>query len=149
MLEQVAQDLVNFLQSEFDAQGHNATGAGSQSLEYITKKGATFNIQILGNDYLQYVNDGRQAGSLPPIQAIKEWVQIKGIASGKEAENAAWAISKAIEREGIPTSGAMKFSSNGRRTGFIDYIVEEKGDELTERMSQSIKRVLVDGINIS
>jgi len=34
---------------------------------------------INGEDYAQYVDEGRKPGSYPPISKIREWVKIKGL----------------------------------------------------------------------
>lgn len=122
----IADELVKELQREFIEQGHNASGRGVASIrKEVDLQGRDLNIKIFGLDYLQYVNDGRKAGSMPPVEAIREWVEIKGIASGKEADNAAWAIATAIKREGSPTQGAFDHTNNGRRTQFIEHTLDE------------------------
>jgi hypothetical protein len=77
---------------------------------------------------------------MPPVDAILEWVRIKNIAQGDEAERAAWAIAKAIKREGIPTENAYKFSKNGRRKGFVEIVKMAQLDPL----KQQIRRAILD-----
>ena len=122
----IADNLVKELQRQFIEQGHNASGRGVASIRQESElNGRDLNVKIFGLDYLQYVNDGRKAGSMPPVDAIREWVEIKGIASGKEADSAAWAIATAIKREGSPTQGAYQYTNNGRRTEFIEHTMNE------------------------
>lgn len=140
-LEDIAQNLIKALQNEFEDQGHNNTGAGMQSLRAeVSVEGDVFRITILGFDYLQYVNFGRYPGKMPPVQVILEWVNSRGIASGKEAESMAWAIAKAIEREGIPTEGAYAYSNNGRRKGFIEIVKQEQ----EKAALQQARRAVID-----
>ena len=140
-INDISEQFVNALKREFEEQGHNASGKGMQSIEHKTElNGNNITVKIMGVDYLQYVNTGRNIGKMPPIEPIKEWVQIRNIAQGKEAERAAWAIAKAIEREGIPTENAYKFSKNGRRKGFIEIVKQEQLGALI----QQFRRALID-----
>ena len=44
-----------------------------------TAFGTLYTIQLIAEDYLQYVDGGRRPGKRPPIQAIRKWVRFKGI----------------------------------------------------------------------
>ena len=58
-------------------------------------------------NYALPVETGRKAGKMPPVDAIKQWVIRKGIASGADADGAAFLIARAIGRRG--TKGAHMF----------------------------------------
>jgi len=140
-INDIAEQLVHELKNEFEQQGHNASGKGLASIQHKTIiKGGNVHIQVTGIDYLNFVNTGRNIGKMPPVDAILEWVRIKNIAQGDEAERAAWAIAKAIKREGIPTENAYKFSKNGRRKGFVEIV---KMAQL-EPLKQQIRRAILD-----
>lgn len=140
-LQELGDQFVRELKREFEEQGHSATGTALNSFRAdLTSEADNYKISIWGVDYAKYVNGGRRAGSLPPVDAIEEWVKIRGIAQGDEARGVAWAIAKAIEKEGIPTQGSYKFSNNGRRKGFIDQITKEQLDALL----QQFRRALLD-----
>lgn len=140
-LLELGNQFVRELKREFEEQGHSATGTALNSFRAdLTSEADTYKINIWGVDYAKYVNDGRRAGSLPPVDAIEEWVKIRGIAQGDEARGVAWAIAKAIEKEGSPTQGSYKFSNNGRRKGFIDQIAKEQ----LEALLQQFRRALLD-----
>lgn len=135
----IANQFVKALQTEFIEQGHNASGRGVASIrQEVELSGRDLNIKIFGLDYLQYVNDGRRAGTMPPVEAIREWVEIRNIASGKEAERAAWAIATAIKREGSPTKGAYQYTNNGRRTEFIETVVNESLDRIVSEFRNAL-----------
>lgn len=141
-INEISQQFVNELKREFEEQGHNASGKGLQSIEHKTEliNGRDIRVQIMGVDYLEYVNTGRNIGKMPPVEPIIEWVKIRNIAQGKEAERAGWAIAKAIEREGIPTENSYKFSKNGRRKGFVEIVKQEQLSALI----QQFRRALID-----
>jgi hypothetical protein len=61
----------------------------------------------VGLKYGLPVERGRKPGKMPPVDVIKLWVTRKGIASGDEADQAAFLIARAIGRRG--TKGAHMF----------------------------------------
>ena len=138
-INNIANNLVKALQEEFIEQGHNASGRGVASIRSESEiSGKDLNVKIFGLDYLQFVNAGRKVGSMPPVDAIREWVEIKGIASGKEADSAAWAIATAIKREGSPTAGAFNHTNNGRRTQFIEHTMNEHLDRIVSQLRKAL-----------
>lgn len=82
-----------------------ASGSLVNSINYRLQETANgIQVQLLANDYLQWVDKGRRPGTYPPIQAIQRWVQIKGI-----PKEAAWAIRTNIYKYGIkPTNVIQK-----------------------------------------
>lgn len=94
----------------------NSSGDLSKSLSYKIVKGVIF---FTGNDYAVFVEEGRKAGSMPPINPIMEWiaqkpiriqktVKTQGIATKrfapkteKNIQSAAFAIAKNIQKKGI------------------------------------------------
>ena len=74
-----------------------ASGSLINSINYRLQDTANgIQVQLLANDYLKYVDQGRRPGTYPPIKAIQKWVQIKGI-----KPEAAWAIRQNIYKFGI------------------------------------------------
>jgi len=113
---------------QIQIQGHKATGNLINSLDsVISQTETTTTVAIEGNDYGIVLDTGRRKGAKqPPIEDLIKWVMQKGIAStSKMARSVAWAIAKAIVREGSPTKGAFKFSRNGKRTGWIDDAIKQ------------------------
>ena len=56
-------------------------------------------IQLLLNDYVQYIESGRKAGSkFPPIEAIRKWAKKK---LGKEDNSTIFLIRRKIVEDGI------------------------------------------------
>jgi hypothetical protein len=129
------------LQKELLGQGHKATGSLINSMEGQTMVlPNSVVIEILMDDYSQYVNDGRKPGGKKvPIAVLVDWIERKGIASGrKDIKNAAFAIQQKIFKEGSPTSGSFKFSNNGRRAGFIDFVIENKLDPILNELGDEV-----------
>ena len=56
-------------------------------------------VNLLVNDYIQYIESGRQPGSFPPPHAIAEWCQRKGLPSDN---GTVYIICRSIYENGIP-----------------------------------------------
>lgn len=129
-------DLVKDIQNELAAQGHNLSGKLSRSLtQKIYERGQEVVAEVEMMKYGAYQNEGVKASRVPfgraktgsPggtskfIQALQQWVKDRGIAQNdKIALRIAFAIAKKMKKEGMPTRGARKYSSNGRRRGFVN-----------------------------
>lgn len=125
-LEILGAFLVDKLRKELLQQGHRNTGKLMDTMRYeIKNKGDTFEILIYAQGYAKIVDQGFGPGKYVSVQALAEWVEQKGIASGeKEIKSAAFAIRQKIFQEGSPTKNAVNFSSNGRRTDFIGAVMD-------------------------
>ena len=67
--------------------------------EMYAKASGNIVIELLLNNYVQYIESGRKAGSKrPPIEAIREWAKKK---LGKEDNLTIYKIRSAIVRDGI------------------------------------------------
>ena len=67
--------------------------------EMYAKASGNIVIELLLNDYVQYIESGRKSGSkFPPIEAIRQWAKNK---LGKEDNLTIYKIRSAIVRDGI------------------------------------------------
>lgn len=81
-----------------------ATGSLYKSLDYeIKENNNVYEVEFVGVDYLQYVEDGRAKGKQPPLSKIQKWMQIKGLPN-KDSKSAAFAIARNIGKFGIKPS---------------------------------------------
>jgi len=62
---------------------------------------STQEVEVLMNEYWQWVNDGRRPGSYVPIRPLELWAQKRLGLEGREAKSAAFGISKNIQKFGI------------------------------------------------
>jgi hypothetical protein len=144
--------LGEFLRDEFikelEEQGHVATGDLVNSIQYEIKRSLKgYELIFTGEGYAKYLDTGTSSGRYVPIDNLIKWVEVKGIASGeKEIKNAAYAIQKKIYKEGTPTRGSYKYSSNGRRKDFIQIVAETNkvkiNNKLIEILSEEINTEL-------
>jgi hypothetical protein len=61
----------------YDAKGMRASGDFANSLQVVLN-GET-SVKLIGNDYAVQLQQGRKAGKFPPIEAIKKWIEDKGV----------------------------------------------------------------------
>lgn len=121
---------------ELKDQGHKATGRLIASV--VARVSSALDEIDLALSHLDYgiiVNTGVSANRVPYsrgsgaktskfIDALIAWVRLRGIAGGldKKVKSVAFAIATAMKRDGVPTRGSYKFTNNGRRTMWIDYV---------------------------
>jgi len=139
--KKVGKLIIASLQKELLGQGHKATGNLINSFEQrVIELPNSIVIEILMDEYGIYVNDGRKKGGKKvPINVLVEWIERKAIASGdKEVKSIAFAIQNTIHKEGIPTKGSFKFSNNGRKKGFIDFVIDNELDGVYNELEQQV-----------
>lgn len=137
----ISKMIINELQAELIGQGHNATGSlvnSFKSRSILLPNSLV--IEIAMNRYGGAVDKGRKAGTKKiPLEALMEWIEDRAIASGDtEKKNIAFAIQQKIFQEGSPTKGSFKFSPNGRRKGFIDFVIDNKLQAILATFEDSI-----------
>jgi hypothetical protein len=133
--------IIASLQKELIEQGHEATGNLVNSFEQrVIEVPNSIVIEILMDEYGIYVNEGRKTGGKKvPINVLVDWIERKAIVNGdKEVKSLAFAIQQTIHKEGIPTKGSFKFSNNGRRKGFIDFVINNELDEVYNELEQQV-----------
>lgn len=139
--KKVGKLIIASLQKELLGQGHKATGNLINSFEQrVIELPNSIVIEILIDEYGIYVNEGRKTGGKKvPISVLVEWIERKAIASGdKDVKSMAFAIQNTIHKEGIPTKGSFKFSNNGRRKGFIDFVIDNELDGVYNELEQQV-----------
>ena len=120
ILEDIGSDLVNGIKGELQRQGHNNTGRLSDSIRFEIE-------EFGGNMSLLVISD------ITPNSSKR--------ANSKNAKRAlAFAIAKEMMKDGSPTRGAFKFSSNKKRRGFVNRPFGSR--------KKVIERKIVDGMSV-
>lgn len=79
--------------------GLNASGRFDRETEVVEYAGG---VRIESPAYIRQMEDGRAAGSFPPVSAIRQWIRDKNANAGTDIpEEAAYAIAYVIGRDGI------------------------------------------------
>lgn len=159
-LDSLGDFLTDALAKELVAQGHRATGSLAKSIEYeITSFRNTIALEISYLAYGRFVETGVSKERIPYgkktgaktskyIQALIEWVKIKKLASGLEAVGLAFGIARKHKQEGMPTRGSVRFSSNGRRTGFQSYTISSKESEINDILQDGLQAAVSAQLDI-
>lgn len=70
-------------------------------------KGGDFIVELLVNDYIQYIESGRRKGAkFPPVEPIIQWCKKNGIPTDN---NTVFLIRRAISRDGIKPRALMQY----------------------------------------
>lgn len=142
--------LVQKLREKIAEQDHNATGALSASIEaQAVELVDRWCIEVRANHYGKYVNNGRQPGSMPPVQVIYEWMKVRniGVELQRESErrSLAFAIAKSIRDKGIPPQGGYSpFYEKGNsieRVGFANRVIEENAQAIEDVVTELLGKV--------
>ena len=148
--------LVEELKGEIKAQGHVLTGGLINSLEVdVEFTGDGIRGVLKWNSYGNILERGVKPGRIPftrgsgaksskYIEGLIRFFKIKGLPT-REATGAAFATANKQKREGMPTRNSFKYSSNGRRTGMIERVVEDKG----VRIVAGIQNEIAESLQIS
>lgn len=100
-------DYVKILIIMLKKAGKRSSGALINSIDFRLKEQANqINIELIANDYLKYVDEGRRAGTYPPISAIAKWTSINGI-----SKSAAFPIARSIFKFGIKPTHVLDKTS--------------------------------------
>lgn len=148
-LKDLGQYLCDELRTELKGQNFSDTGSLAKSIDYAVEFYQNgLRLMIEYNRYGAIVNNGIKPNRIPfgsgnggsssqYIQALAAWVQRKGIESDeKKALGVAFAIANTQKKEGYPTRGSYKFSNNGRRGKFQDYVLAQNEAKISETIGQ-------------
>ena len=153
----IVRDVMKQLQQEFRGslqdQGHYLTGKLSKSIDYDIESGANaVTAKMYIDDYGLSVEFGVKAGNIPYggggkggtskyIQGLIKFWELRGL-SGRNAVGAAFATAKKHKREGMPTRASSKYSSTGKRTGFIQAALEKEIPVITKEIENKFGAIL-------
>jgi len=117
-LTAIKNDLIQYMQTE----NRNASGRSAASLQVnATQTGG----QLIGAQYIEFVFRGRGPGKFPPLSAIIDWLNFRGLPRGM-----AWIIGKRISEAGT------KLFQEGRNV-LNEVITEERIKEFTDRLLET------------
>ena len=154
-LQKLADDIstlaISVVATEWRAQGHELTGSAVKQMETMIRfEINTLIIQGLVPDYMAINNSGVTAARIPYspnsgnktskyISGLIDYVKKRMGKSDKEAKGIAFAIASKHKREGMPTKGSVRFSTTGKRTGFIEQALDKNSQKFIELIEASIR----------
>ena len=80
VLEALGDQIIDVYRRKLYEGGTNATGLLGNSLSCIVKtEDGIYDLYLSLQDYWKYVENGRQPGKFPPMDVIKQWIQVKPV----------------------------------------------------------------------
>jgi hypothetical protein len=137
---------------EWRRQGHELTGKAAQSIEeQVTTAANATRIDFYIQDYMANINQGVPSNRIPYtpgsgaksskyIQGLTRYARLRFGADRKEAERIAFAIARTHLREGLPSLKSKRFSSTGRRTGFIEEGLDKNEDKISQLIENAVEQ---------
>lgn len=106
----------------------------------LTPQGAVINLN--GNDYITYVDEGRKPGKYAPVSALKQWVKAKGIATDDAKVTAvAFAINTKIKRQGIKARPILEKTFDQNLPLYDKIIDEVLNKDLDKYLQQKLNEL--------
>nr|DAW61438.1 MAG TPA: hypothetical protein [Caudoviricetes sp.] len=118
-LEELRKDLI----AKYQELGMRSTGEWERGLETeVIHRDGGYSGVITGLDYTYYMQWGRAEGRMPPVGAILEWIEAKGLRPVEEkmkVSTLAYLIARKIGREGT------RRYQDGGVPAFVDAVITE------------------------
>lgn len=115
LLENCGDQIIDIYRRKLYEGGSNASGQLGNSLRAIVSVNeGVYVLELALSSYWKYVENGRQPGKFPPLDVIKQWIQIKpvipNIRNGKlpTLDQLTFLISRSIARNGIPAKNYLE-----------------------------------------
>ena len=146
-INRIASDFVEAYKSQLKSDGKVASGNLINTMSYkVDYDGRYFSLTLNLADYYKYVEEGRKPGKFPPIDKIREWIQVKPVlphemSNGKlpTQKQLAFLISRSIARKGIKGTGALK--NTIKSFNLADKLVKEIYAEMNKEVEEVVKEV--------
>ncbi len=128
---------VQGIKDSFDDKRLNDTGEGKNSISYQVA-GNTLIIEGLAR--VLFLEFGRKAGQMPPIEPIQEWAERKLGVSSDESKGIAFAIAKKIAKEG---TNIFTDRAKGLQ---IELTIDMMNNILLEEITKSLSLEITGGL---
>jgi hypothetical protein len=153
-LQKLADDIsilaITVVANEWRAQGHELSGSAVKQMEtVITEEINAIVIEGYIPDYMAINNSGVTAARIPYtpnsgrppskyISGLIDYVKRRMGKSDKDAKSIAFAIASKHKKEGMPTKASARYSSTGKRTGFIEQALDKSSPKFIELIEVSV-----------
>ena len=129
----------------YDAKGMRSSGKWADSLEVIAGEDT---VKLIGEEYSQQLETGRQPGKFPPIADIKKWIIDKGVFATAlqtiSLSSLAFLIARKIAKNGWKRErfGGIELISSIVTDERIQKIIDEVGNAQIIRVSTEIIKLI-------
>ena len=143
VLNEFADAFIQNARNNLDANQSNASYNLYNSFEKVIEVGEDyFKVSISLADYWQFLENGRAPGKFPPVDKIKEWIEVKPInptplSNGKtpSVEQLSFLISRKIANEG--TEGKPFFEPAKEQT------IREFEDKINQAIDEDVSNFIL------
>lgn len=140
-----AEFAANSIRDELAAQGHRASGKTEKAIRTrvtLELSSAVARAEVLVPEHVMILDKGVRASRVPfggrsggresrYIQKLLEWSRdVKPSMTEKDRKSFVFAIAHTAKKEGHPTRGSFRFSSNGRRTNWSEHAIRRKRGQI-------------------
>lgn len=144
VLNEFADAFIQNARNNLEANQSNASYNLYNSFEKVIEVGEDyFKVSISLADYWQYVENGRGPGKFPPVDKIKEWIEVKPVnptplSNGKtpSVEQLSFLISRKIANEG--TEGKPFFEPAKEQT------IREFEDKINQAVEEDVSNFILE-----
>lgn len=150
LLEDYGRELIEHYRQTLTDKKINASYELNNSLKYIinTQTQGRFEVNLSLLDYWKYIENGRKAGKMPPIDAIERWVEIKPIlprpmSNGKlpTQRQLAYLIARKIGLEGIEPKPILAENVEKLNDVFLPLIEEAITKDIQKEVDLIVKEI--------
>lgn len=123
VLDEFADYFVRTAQDKIQANGSIAIGTLNSTME-ISFNNDYLSVKISLQEYWRYLDEGTKP-HMPPVDAIRQWVEVK--LNVPDVERVSWAVAKTIAKKGTEAQPFMEDSKNEAYQHFeaaISYAIE-------------------------
>ena len=144
VLNEFADAFIQNARNNLEANQSNASYNLYNSFEKVIEVGEDyFKVSISLADYWQYLENGRGPGKFPPVDKIKEWIEVKPVnptplSNGKtpSVEQLSFLISRKIANEG--TEGKPFFEPAKEQT------IREFEDKINQAVDEDVSNFILE-----
>ena len=144
VLNEFADAFIQNARNNLDANQSNASYNLYNSFEKVIEVGEDyFKVSISLADYWQFLENGRGPGKFPPVDKIKEWIEVKPVnptplSNGKtpSVEQLSFLISRKIANEG--TEGQPFFEPAKEQ------IIREFEDKINQAIDEDVSNFILE-----
>lgn len=141
IFERNATSLIGEIRANLAYTGANATGKTRDSLEFTASDNQ---LQIKGDKSYDFVETGRRAGKMPPMQPILEWATARGLI---QTESQGRSLVYLIRRS-IAERGTVTVSQSKPRDIWTKIVDESTIDSIIDQIQGKALENLLDEFNI-
>jgi len=137
VLDEVGEKFIKTIRQRMADKNLNDTGKGSESLSYKVEGDKLI---IEGVARLLFLEFGRRAGTMPPVDAIEGWVRRKLNVEDKDVRSVAFLIARKIKEKG---TAILTDKTKGLE---IELIINELNEELFNDIATKQALEITDGL---